>query len=95
MKLLVYRNSYQITEDILDNVAYSGIEGVSITPLLRSSNLSHKRLIEFISKLTQSNLINKIETNGKITFIITEKGKIYLDEYKKFSNLAGSFGLEL
>ena len=52
-------------------------------------------MVGFISKLTQSNLINKIETNGKITFIITEKGKIYLDEYKKFSNLAGSFGLEL
>lgn len=91
----MYRNSYQITEDILDTVAYNGSDGVTITPLLRSSNLSHKRMVGFISKLTQSNLINKIETNGKITFIITEKGKIYLDEYKKFSNLAGSFGLEL
>jgi len=91
----VYRNSYQITEDILDTVAYSGIEGVTITPLIRKSNLSYNRITTFISKLTQSNLINKIETNGKITFVLTEKGRIYLDEYKKFSSIAENFGLEL
>lgn len=91
----MYRNSYQITEDILDTVAYSGIEGVTITPLIRKSNLSYNRITTFISKLTQSNLINKIETNGKITFVLTEKGRIYLDEYKKFSSIAENFGLEL
>ena len=93
--MCVYRNSYQITESILDSVAYSGKEGVTITPLIRKSNLSYNRITSFINKLTQSNLINKIETNGKITFILTEKGRIYLDEYKKFSNIAENFGLEL
>ena len=91
----MYRNSNQITEDILDVVSYSGMQGVSITPLIRKSNLSHKRMLGFIGKLTQSNLVNKIEINGKTTFIITEKGRIYLDEYKKFSNMANNFGLEL
>jgi predicted transcriptional regulator len=91
----MYRNSYQITEDILDNVAYYGVKGVTITPLIRKSNLSYVRLVGFINKLTQSNLVNKIETNGKITFVITERGQIYLEEYKKFSNIAESFGLEL
>jgi predicted transcriptional regulator len=71
------------------------MQGVSITPLIRKSNLSHKRMIGFINKLTQSNLVNKIETNGKFTFIITDKGRVYLDEYKKFSTIADSFGLEL
>jgi predicted transcriptional regulator len=91
----VYRNSYQITEDILDSVAYYGEQGVAITPLIRKSNLCYVRLVGFINKLTQSNLVNKIETNGKITFVLTEKGRIYLEEYKKFSNIAESFGLEL
>ena len=91
----MYRNSYQITEDILDNVACYGEQGVAITPLIRKSNLSYVRLVGFINKLTQSNLVNKIETNGKITFVLTEKGRIYLEEYKKFSNIAESFGLEL
>jgi len=91
----MYRNSYQITESILVNVADHGIEGVHITPLIRKSNLSYNRLIGFIKKLTQSNLINKIETDGKVTFIITDKGRVYLEEYRKFSNMAENFGLEL
>jgi predicted transcriptional regulator len=52
-------------------------------------------MVGFINKLTQSNLVNKIESDGKITFVITEKGRIYLGEYKKFSNIAETFGLEL
>ena len=93
--LYMYRNSYQITEDILDTVSYSGNQGIPITPLIRKSNLSHKRMIGFMNKLTQSNLVNKIDSDGKTTFVITEKGRIYLEEYKKFSNIAENFGLEL
>tara|TARA_R100000406_G_C3098382_1_gene121296 strand:- start:105 stop:356 length:252 start_codon:yes stop_codon:yes gene_type:complete len=82
-------------EDILDSVAHNGNEGVYVTKLVRESNLSYKRLLGFINKLTQSNLINKVEVHGRSVFIITEKGKVYLNEYKKFSNIAESFGLEL
>jgi len=89
----VYRNSYQITEDILDNLTKTN--GTQVTTLVRQSNLSYSRLISFVSKLTQSGLINKVEVKGKNTFIITEKGRVYLQEYKKFSTIAESFGLEL
>ena len=91
----MYRNSYQITEDILDNVLKTGQSGVQITSLIRQSNLSHSRFTSFINKLTSSGLINKIEVEGKNVFIITDKGRVYLDEYKKFSTVAESFGLEL
>tara|TARA_R110000824_G_scaffold395213_1_gene595702 strand:+ start:995 stop:1264 length:270 start_codon:yes stop_codon:yes gene_type:complete len=89
----VYRNSYQITEDILENLTRTN--GTQVTILLRQSNLSYSRLTTFVNKLTQSGLINKIEVKGKNTFIITEKGRVYLQEYKKFSTIAESFGLEL
>jgi|TARA_R110002074_G_scaffold400294_1_gene595427 predicted transcriptional regulator len=89
----VYRNTYQITEDILDNLTKTN--GTQVTNLLRQSNLSYSRLTIFVNKLTQSGLINKIEVKGKNTFIITEKGRVYLDEYKKFSTITESFGLEL
>jgi predicted transcriptional regulator len=91
----VYRNSYQITENILDNLAKTGQTGTPVTNLLRQSNLSYSRLTIFVNKLTQSGLINKVEVKGKNIFIITEKGRVYLDEYKKFSSIAESFGLEL
>jgi predicted transcriptional regulator len=91
----VYRNSYQITEDILDNVMRTGESGVQVTTLVRQSNLSYSRLISFVNKLTSSGLINKVEVEGKNVFIVTEKGRVYLDEYKKFSTITESFGLEL
>ena len=91
----MYRNSYQITEDILDNVMRTGESGVQVTTLVRQSNLSYSRLISFVNKLTSSGLINKVEVEGKNVFIVTEKGRVYLDDYKKFSTITESFGLEL
>lgn len=91
----MYRNTYQITEDILDNLTKTGQVGTPVTNLLRQSNLSYSRLTIFVNKLTQSGLINKVDVKGKNIFIITEKGRLYLDEYKKFSSIAESFGLEL
>ncbi len=89
------RNSYQITEDILDNILMSGEHGITITPLIRKSNISYGRIELFIIKLTQNKLINEIEIHDKKTFIITERGKMFLEEYKKFNIIAESFGLEL
>lgn len=91
----MYRNSFQITEDILGSISQQGTEGTTITPLIREANLSHKRTLGFINKLTESNLINRIEVRGKTVFVITQRGKVYLDEYKKFASIAENFGLEL
>jgi predicted transcriptional regulator len=92
----MYRNKQQINQTILDTVLMSGSEGITITPLLRQSNLPFKRATGFIDKLTQNNLINEIVISDvKKVFIITERGKILLEEYKKFNMIAESFGLEL
>ena len=40
-------------------------------------------------------VINKIEYDGKHAFVITPKGRQYLESYKTFSDIAGSFGLDL
>ena len=90
-----YRNSMQIMSAVLENVDYAGTEGLGITQIIRKSNLSHSRLQKLIENLTGSGLINKIEYDKKSTFIITEKGRVFLEEYKKFSYFAESFGLEL
>ena len=90
-----YRTSVQIVSDLLVATEQSGLEGIKTTHLLTKANLSHSRLTKFLENLTGAGLINKIEFDGKNTFVITGKGRQYLESYKQFSNLAGSFGLEL
>ena len=89
------RSKQQITEDILETVMNSGQEGISITPLLRQSNLPFSRATWFINKLTQNSLINEIDIKEKNVFIITERGRVYLEEYKKWNDISQSFGLDL
>ncbi|MFB5598475.1 MAG: winged helix-turn-helix domain-containing protein, partial [Nitrosopumilaceae archaeon] len=55
----------------------SGQEGIKTTHLLTRANLSHTRLAKFIENLTGAGLINKIEYDGKNTFVITPKGRQY------------------
>ena len=87
-----YRNSTQIICDLLVATRECGREGIKTTALLSRSNLSHSRLKNFVSRLTSSGLMDvKFGKN----YVITEKGIIFLEEYKKFYEFAGSFGLEI
>ena len=85
----------QIVADVLTVTEQTGQEGIKTTSLLTKANLSHSRLEKFVKNLTGAGLINRIEFDGKHTFVITEKGRQYLESYQKFSDLAGSFGLDL
>jgi len=80
---------------VLENVDSAGMEGIVITHIIQKSNLSHSRLQKLIQNLTGSGLINKIEYNNKFTFVITEKGRLFLEEYRKFMDFGMSFGLEI
>ena len=85
----------QIVGDLLNATQLSGQEGIKTTTLLTKANLSHSRLSKFLDNLTGAGLINKIEYDGKNTFVITPKGRQYLESYVNFSSIAESFGLEL
>ncbi len=85
----------QIVADLLTAAELSGQEGIKTTSLLTKANLSHSRLSKFIDNLTGAGLINKIEFDGRHTFVLTPKGRQYLESYQQFSDIAESFGLEL
>jgi len=93
--MVSYRTSMQIMGDLLTATEQSGQEGIKTTALISKANLSHSRLSKMISNLTGNGLINKIEFDGRRTFVITQKGRQYLESYAKFVNIAQSFGLEL
>ena len=90
-----YRNSTRIVCDLLTVTQNSGQNGIAVTSLCQKGNLSHSRLRNFLSRLTGSGLVNQIEYDGKNTFVITEKGRLFLEQYTKFHEFAGSFGLEM
>jgi|TARA_R110000824_G_scaffold12395_3_gene54353 predicted transcriptional regulator len=89
------RYAMQIMYDVLKETSQAERTGVGVTKLLTKSNLPYTRGLSLIQKLVGRGLMNKIETNGNNTYIITENGRIILEEYKKFSDLASTFGLEL
>ena len=93
--MVAYRTSMQIVCDLLTVTEESGAHGINVTALLTKANLSHSRLSKFIENLTGAGLINRIEFDGKNTFVITPKGRQYLETYTRFQNLADSFGLDL
>jgi predicted transcriptional regulator len=93
--MVVYRSSMQIVADLLTATDQCGQEGIKTTTLLTKANLSHSRLAKFIENLTGAGLINKIEYDGKNVFVITPRGRQYLDSYKQFSDIAETFGLEI
>ncbi len=95
MRMATYRTSMQIVADLLTATEQGGQEGIKTTSLLTKANLSHSRLSKFIDNLTGAGLINKIEFDGKHTFVLTPKGRQYLESYQQFSDIAESFGLEL
>ena len=93
--MVSYRTSMQIVGDLLSATAQSGQQGIKTTALISKANLPHSRLSKFLSNLTGVGLINKIEFDGKNTFVITTKGRQYLESYVRFADIAQSFGLEL
>ena len=80
---------------VLDSMNDAGINGLTVTQIIQKSNLSHSRLQKLVYNLSNSGLVNKIQYEKKQTFVITEKGRLLLEEYKKFSDLAETFGLEM
>ena len=93
--MIHYRTSTQIVADLLVATEECGRKGIRTTSLLSKANLSHSRLEKFVGNLTGAGLVNKIEYDGKNTFVITPRGQLFLEEYNKFHEFAESFGLEM
>ena len=90
------RSTDQIYADVLTIIDESDRHGVAPTALCHKANVSHGRLKKFILNLTSSGMmVRKFDTTGKHMYVITENGKVYLEQYKRLSELAEDFGLEL
>jgi predicted transcriptional regulator len=91
----VYRNSVMIVGDVLRIADESGMSGVNLTSLLRKANLSYGRLSSVATRLMQAGLIDEQVQEGQRIYMITSRGRDYLQKYKQFTAAVESFGLKL
>lgn len=68
--------------------------GIKPTHILYKSNLSHHMMDDYLTELISKEFITKKQIkNGRI-YLITKKGKDYLDQYKLIVSFTESFGLD-
>lgn len=93
--MAAHRTSMQIAVDVLTVTKDAGMTGIKTTALLSKANLSHSRLGKFLGRLIGSDMLSRIEYDGKHVYVITPKGRQFLQTYRQFYNIAESFGLSM
>jgi predicted transcriptional regulator len=63
------------------------------TPLMYKSNLSHELFVKYVQELETAGLIKKTGMKTGITYMLTEQGIRYVQEYHRFLKFSSSFGL--
>ena len=63
------------------------------TRLLYASNLSSLMFKEYMSELLEKQFILEIDTKGKKTYELTDKGNEFINKYKEIKSVIENFGL--
>lgn len=82
------RDRLTIIKEILTILSFK--KTIKPTRLLHSSNLSPQMFKSYISELTDKKML---EINDKKEFLITLKGRSFLEEYKEIEKIIQNFGL--
>ena len=92
-----YRTQGKIIADILTTARDMNRDGqgVGITTLLRRGNVSYTRMTKLIVDLVGAGLLleETLEKNSK--YRISDKGRMFLQQYVQFEDFAQSYGLRL
>lgn len=86
------RNRLEIIHDIL-RVIRERNGRIKPTHILYKSNLSHQMMEEYMGELKDKEFIKEMKKENSKTYLITEKGLKYLNEFDTIRNFATSFGL--
>jgi predicted transcriptional regulator len=83
-----YRKRLEIIADILSVVK----GGARKTRIMYQANLSYKLLIVYLRFVRESGLVS---TQGKRSYVLTQKGHEFLEKYKQFSQRSEQLEIEL
>ena len=82
-----------IMGDILNVTSNGGQQGVIISAISRSANLSHYAVLDKCDKLISAGLVETKRDDRNRKFRITDKGLEFFQEFKSFQNLLESMNL--
>ena len=86
------RERMEIIKDILEIIRDS--RAIKMTPLLRKSNLSSQRFVEYFQELIGKGFITEaVDRYGKKVYSLSEKGFRYLEKYRTIMGFIDEFEL--
>ena len=88
-----YRSKVRICVDILSVILREGEVGP--TRIMYGANLSYDRLTKYLSYLLELGLVKEVERGDRTTYVLTEKGLRFLEEFRKFERFSRAFGIEI
>ena len=86
-----YRSQIRIYADILRAIEREK-GNAKPTHVLYAANLSHDRLVKYLAQLKEQGLIEEKEDIDRMTYSLTDKGMVFLNEFKRISQFAEAFG---
>lgn len=86
------RTRLEIIRDILE-VIKSRSGKIKPTHILYKSNLSHQMMLEYLGELMEKDFIREEKRGEGKTYVITDKGRTFLDKYRSIVEFTESFGL--
>ena len=87
------RSQMGIIGDILDVTIQGGREGVIISAISRKANLSYYAVLDKCERLISAGLVESTKNGRNKVFMITEKGLLFFQEFRKFQSLVESMNL--
>lgn len=88
------RSKMRIFLDMLDAISRRGGKAKP-THILYGANLSHDRLKTYLQFLIDKGFIEEIHEKGRVYYIITAKGKQFINEFERMEELSKAFGLQI
>ena len=86
-----YRSQLRIYADIL-RVVERERGNARPTHILYGANLSHDRLVKYLTQLRERGLIEETGVADRTAYSLTDKGIEFLKEFRKVSEFAEAFG---
>ena len=87
------RTSSRSFGDILESIKESGRDGLILSIISRKANLAYNITTDKCEKLISAGLIEEKILDRKKTYVITEKGLEFFQEYEKFQSLVEPLNL--